>query len=79
VRSSEEYNLIKIKILLSQQRIHIKNNVVVRCGLEKEKSDGGVTRGLIPTHVQETERTNKASQGMPVFLPKHFWISETNI
>ncbi len=53
--------------------------MVVRCGLEKKKSDGGATRGLILTHVQEAEQTNKASQGMLVFLPKGFWISKTNI
>jgi hypothetical protein len=53
--------------------------VVVCCGLEKEKSDTGATRGLIPKHVKEAERTNKASQGMLVFLPKGFLISESNI
>jgi hypothetical protein len=53
--------------------------VVVRCGLEKEKSDTGATNGLIPTHVKEAEQTKKASQGMLVFPWKGFWISDTNI
>ena len=53
--------------------------MVVCCGLEKEKSDTGATRGPIPEHVKEAERTNKASQGMLVFPPKDFLISESNI
>ena len=53
--------------------------MVIRCGLEKEKSDTGATKGLIPTHVKEAEQTKKASQGMLVFPWKGFWISETNI
>ncbi len=53
--------------------------MVVRRGLEKEKSDDGATIGLIPTHVQEAQRTNKTSQGKLVFPSKGFWLSETNI
>ena len=53
--------------------------MVVCCGLEKEKNDTSATRGLIPKHVKEAERTNKASQGMLVFPPKGFLISESNI
>ena len=46
--------------------------MVARCGLVKEKTDAGATRGLIPTHVQEATRTNTASQ-------VYFFISRTNI
>ncbi len=28
----------------------------------KGENDGGATKGLIPTHVQEADQTNKASQ-----------------
>ena len=75
--SSEEYNLINVKLILSQ-RIHIQN-VDIRCGLKVGLNDDGVTREMIPTHVYEAERTNKASQGRLVLPPKGFWISKTNI
>ena len=44
-------------------------------------SDKDTMRGLIPMHVQEAERTNKASQGrlVLVFPLKGFWISKKNV
>ncbi len=47
--SSEECNLINVKLILSQ-RIHIQN-VVSQCGLKVGLNDDGATREMIPTHV----------------------------
>ena len=45
-------------------------NEAVRCGLEREKSDAGAARGLIPTHVKEAEWKHEVSSVHLVFPPK---------
>jgi hypothetical protein len=49
---------------------YINNTLVVPCGLQKEESDDGATRGLISTHVEKIEQKKKGSQVFFVFLPK---------
>ena len=45
-------------------------NEAVRCGLEREKSEAGAARGLIPTHVKEAEWKHEVSSVHLVFPPK---------